>query len=67
MRRNWWKSRISRDLFKDEHNDLQIRGELRGAALEVDKVVAGLYGIMDEELDEVRKMLGVLKGENGER
>ena len=29
---------------------------------EIDKVVAELYGIMDEELDEVKKMLGVLKG-----
>ena len=29
---------------------------------EIDKVVAELYGITDEELDEVKKMLGVLKG-----
>jgi len=30
---------------------------------EVDRAVAGLYGITDEELEEVRKALRVLKGE----
>ena len=39
---------------------------------EIDKTVAGLYGITDEELEEVRKTLMVLKGrdvlcENGRR
>ena len=31
---------------------------------EIDKIVAKLYGITDEELEEVRKTLGVLKGED---
>jgi len=30
---------------------------------EIDKVVAELYGITDEELQEIKKALGVLKGE----
>lgn len=29
----------------------------------IDKVVAELYGIADEELEEVKKTFGVLKGE----
>ena len=33
---------------------------------ENDKMVAGLYGITDEELEEVRRTLGVLKGEEVE-
>jgi len=32
----------------------------------IDKVVAELYGITDEELEEVRKTLGVLRGEEVE-
>jgi hypothetical protein len=34
---------------------------------EIDKVVAELYGITDEELEEVKKALRVLKGEVVER
>jgi len=29
---------------------------------EIDKAVAGLYGITDKELGDVRRTLGVLKG-----
>ncbi|MCW3137971.1 MAG: hypothetical protein N2V76_06045 [Methanophagales archaeon] len=29
----------------------------------IDKAVVGLYGITDKELEEVRRTLGVLKGE----
>jgi len=32
----------------------------------IDKAVAGLYGITDKELEDVRRTLGVLKGEDGE-
>ena len=35
--------------------------------MEIDKAAAGLYGITDEELEEGRKTLGVLKGEEVER
>jgi len=31
---------------------------------EIDKAVAGLYGITDKELEDVRKTLGGLKGED---
>lgn len=34
---------------------------------EIDKTVTGLYGITDEELEEVKKALRVLKGEDVER
>ena len=33
----------------------------------IDKIVAGLYGITGEELEEVKKELRVLRGENIER
>ena len=49
-----------------EQNDLEAREELKEVEEEIDKVVAGLYGITDEELEEVRKALGVLKGEDVE-
>jgi hypothetical protein len=46
--------------------DLEAREELKRVEEGIDKVVAELYGITDEELEEVRKMLGVLKGEDVE-
>ena len=50
-----------------EQNDLQAREELKEVEEEIDKIVAELYGITDEELEEVKKTLGVLKGEDIER
>jgi hypothetical protein len=41
---------------------LEAQEELKEVEREIDKIVAGLYGITDEELEEVRKTLGVLKG-----
>ncbi|MEA2033649.1 MAG: hypothetical protein U9N41_08725 [Euryarchaeota archaeon] len=49
-----------------EQNDLEAQEELKEVEEEIDKVVAELYGITDEELEEVRKTLRVLKGEGGE-
>ena len=46
-----------------EQKDLQAQEELREVEEEIDKVVAEVYGITDEELEEVRKALSVLKGE----
>jgi SAM-dependent methyltransferase len=50
-----------------EQNDLQAREGLKEVEEEIDKVVAELYGITDEELEEVKKALRVLKGEVVER
>jgi len=50
-----------------EQNDLEVREELKEVEEEIDKTVAGLYGITDEELEEVKKTLGILKGEDVER
>ena len=50
-----------------ELNDLEAREELKEVEEEIDKTVMGLYGITDEELEEVRKALRVLKGEIVER
>jgi hypothetical protein len=50
-----------------KQNDLEAREELKGVEEEIDKVVAGLYGITDEELEEVRKALRSLRGEDVER
>ncbi|GAH51023.1 unnamed protein product, partial [marine sediment metagenome] len=47
-----------------EQDDLEAQRGLKEVEEEIDKVVAELYGITDEELEEVRKTLGVLKGEN---
>jgi hypothetical protein len=47
-----------------EQKDLEAREELKDVEGEIDKVVAGLYGITDEELEEAKKTLRVLKGEN---
>ena len=46
---------------------MQAREELKEVEDEIDKVVAELYGITDEELEEVRKTLRVLRGEDVER
>jgi len=45
-----------------EQKDLEAQEELKEVEEEIDKIVAELYGITDEELEEVRKTLGVLKG-----
>jgi len=50
-----------------EQEDLEAREELKEVEEEVDKIVAGLYGITDEELEEVKKTLRVLKGEDDKR
>jgi hypothetical protein len=46
-----------------EQKGLEAPEELKEVEEEIDKTVAKLYGITDEELEEVRKTLGVLKGE----
>jgi hypothetical protein len=46
-----------------ERDDLVARSELQKVEEEVDKAVAQLYGIVDEELIEVRRTLAVLRGE----
>jgi hypothetical protein len=46
-----------------EQNDLEAREELKEVEEEIDKMVAELYGITNEELEEVKKTLRVLKGE----
>jgi len=43
---------------------LEAREGLKDVEGEIDKIVAGLYGITDEELEEVKKTLRVLKGED---
>ncbi len=50
-----------------EGKDLQTREELKEVEEEIDTMVAGLYGITDEELEEVKKTVRVLKGEEVER
>ena len=45
---------------------MRAREELKEVEEEIDKIVAGLYGIRDEELEEVKKTLRVLKGEEVE-
>ena len=40
-----------------ELNDLEAREELKEVEGEIDKIVAELYGITDEELEEVRKII----------
>ena len=46
---------------------MEAREELKEVEEEIDKIVAELYGITAEELEEVKKMWGVLKGEEAER
>ncbi len=50
-----------------ELNDLEAREELKNVEEEIDRAVTELYGITDEELEEVKKTLRVLKGEDTER
>lgn len=49
-----------------ELNDLEAREELKEVEEGIDRAVTGLYGITDEELEEVKKAVKVLKGENVE-
>jgi methylase of polypeptide subunit release factors len=50
-----------------EQNDLVAQAELKKVEEEIDKTVAKLYGITDEELEEIKKTLKILKeGEVGE-
>jgi signal transduction histidine kinase len=49
-----------------EKKDLQAQEELKEMEEGIDKIVAELYGITDEELEEVRRALRVLKGEDVE-
>ena len=48
-------------------NDLEAQEELKEVEEEIDKIVAELYGITDEELKEVKRTLGILKGEDDVR
>ena len=50
-----------------EQKDLEAREELKEVEEEIDKIVAELYGITNDELEEVKKTLRVLKGEEVER
>ena len=50
-----------------ERKDLEAQEELKEVEMEINKTVAGLYGITDEELEEVKKAVGVLKGGDVER
>ena len=45
---------------------MEAQEELKEVEEEIDKIVAELYGITDKELEEVKKTLRVLKGENVE-
>ena len=45
---------------------MEAQEELKEVEEEIDRAVTGLYGITDEELEEVKKTLRVLKGENVE-
>lgn len=49
-----------------EQNDLEAQKELKEVEEEIDTTVVGLYGITDKELEEVKKTLRVLKGEDVE-
>jgi thiaminase len=46
-----------------KQKDLEAQEELKEVEGKIDKIVAELYGITDEELEEVRKTLRGLKGE----
>ena len=50
-----------------EQKDLEAQEELKEMEEGIDKIVAKLYGITEEELEEVRKTLRVLKGEDDKR
>jgi hypothetical protein len=40
-----------------KQKELEAREELKGVEEELDKIVAGLYGVTDEELEEVREII----------
>ncbi|MFQ6119212.1 MAG: hypothetical protein ACE5KE_04900, partial [Methanosarcinales archaeon] len=44
-----------------EQDDSIAQYELKKVEEEIDRIVAELYGITDEELDEIRKTLRILK------
>jgi methylase of polypeptide subunit release factors len=44
-----------------EQNDLVAQAELKKVEEEIDKTVAKLYGITDEELEEIKKTMKILK------
>jgi len=44
-----------------EQNDLVAKEELKKVEEEIDKIVAEIYGITDEELEEIKKTLKILK------
>ena len=46
--------------------ELGVGEELKEVEVEVDDAVAGLYGVMGEELEDVKKTVRVLKGEDVE-
>lgn len=46
-----------------EQNDLLAQDELKKVEEEIDKTVTKLYGITDKELNEIKKTLKILKGE----
>jgi hypothetical protein len=58
-------SKKARGLVK-RYYDLEAWVELKEAEGEIDRTVAGLYGITDEELAEAKKTLGILRGEDVE-
>ena len=47
-----------------EQKDLEAQEGLKEVEGKIDKIVAKLYGITDEELEEVKKTLRGLKGED---
>jgi hypothetical protein len=49
-----------------EGKALEVGEKLKDVEVDIDKAVAGLYGITGEELEVVRKALGVLKGDDVE-
>ena len=46
---------------------MEAQEELKEVEEEIDKTVAKLYGVTDEELEGVKKTLGVLKGKDVKR
>ena len=56
-------SRNAHELAKKyyEQNNLEAKEELAILEEEIDKTVAKLYGISDEELEEIRKTLKIFK------
>jgi len=51
--------------YTAKQKDLEVQEELKEMEEGIDKIVEELYGITDEELEEVRKTLRVLKGGDG--